>query len=443
MLTPSAMPITPGSIGSAIEITVADINSPTELNAVGSAQGELRLARTVEAGDSQQTLYYLDTTSSAQSLPYVVTSLTAGLKWVAVSGHACNQAVRFASDVRLNAETASRIVTTDSNKDLDTPATVTTGQSLVLTAGTIQLDAETASRLVITDAGKQLDTPASITTAQSLTTSNLSGTNTGDVTLAAIGSSPNANGASLSGQALTLQPANDTFGGVLTAGTQDIAGSKLFQNTLFAPNAAIGSEALASGLRFQVTDPSAGSFAGFTNAAENRFFGFYSGDGGNAAAFFWSSAAAVQFGSATNANTAGFAEKARFTVTNNTFLIGTTTEHSTTGGLGVAGVACLRGGLALGVTSTATAAGTTTLTNASTVVQIFTGATTQTVQLPAANLYGAGISVCFEVINRSTGTVTAQRAGADTFDGGGTTDAILTLTTRRYRSNGVSQWHLI
>jgi hypothetical protein len=109
----------------------------------------------------------------------------------------------------------------------------------------------------------------------------------------------------------------------------------------------------------------------------------------------------------------------------------------------VAGVACLRGGLALGVTSTATAAGTTTLTNASTVVQIFTGATTQTVQLPAANLYGAGISVCFEVINRSTGTVTAQRAGADTFDGGGTTDAILTLTTRRYRSNGVSQWHLI
>lgn len=46
---------------------------------------------------------------------------------------------------------------------------------------------------------------------------NLSGTNTGDVTLTAVGAVPNANGASLSGQALTLQPANTTFPGVLTA----------------------------------------------------------------------------------------------------------------------------------------------------------------------------------------------------------------------------------
>lgn len=47
--------------------------------------------------------------------------------------------------------------------------------------------------------------------------SNLSGTNTGDVTLTAVGATPNANGASLSGQVLTLQPANTSFPGVLTA----------------------------------------------------------------------------------------------------------------------------------------------------------------------------------------------------------------------------------
>jgi hypothetical protein len=46
---------------------------------------------------------------------------------------------------------------------------------------------------------------------------NLSGTNSGDVTLTAVGAVPNANGASLSGQALTLQPADATHPGALTA----------------------------------------------------------------------------------------------------------------------------------------------------------------------------------------------------------------------------------
>lgn len=61
-----------------------------------------------------------------------------------------------------------------------------------------------------------------------ISASNLSGTNTGDVTLAVIGGTPNANGASLSGQALNLQPADATFGGVLTALAQSIAGLKTF-----------------------------------------------------------------------------------------------------------------------------------------------------------------------------------------------------------------------
>lgn len=59
-----------------------------------------------------------------------------------------------------------------------------------------------------------------------------SGTNTGDVTLAAVGSSPNANGASLSSQVLTLQPADGTNPGVLTAGTQTIGGSKTFSSAI-------------------------------------------------------------------------------------------------------------------------------------------------------------------------------------------------------------------
>ncbi len=63
-----------------------------------------------------------------------------------------------------------------------------------------------------------------------------SGNNTGDVTLTAIGSTPNANGASLTGQALNLQPADASFGGVITTGTQTIAGAKTFSGITAVSN---------------------------------------------------------------------------------------------------------------------------------------------------------------------------------------------------------------
>lgn len=64
--------------------------------------------------------------------------------------------------------------------------------------------------------------------------SNLSGSNTGDVTLTAVGSSPAAAGASLSGQALTLQPADGSNPGVVTAGAQTIGGIKTFSSKVQA-----------------------------------------------------------------------------------------------------------------------------------------------------------------------------------------------------------------
>lgn len=48
------------------------------------------------------------------------------------------------------------------------------------------------------------------------------------VTIGAIGSSPNANGMSISGQVLSLQPASALYGGILTNGAQTIAGAKTF-----------------------------------------------------------------------------------------------------------------------------------------------------------------------------------------------------------------------
>lgn len=54
----------------------------------------------------------------------------------------------------------------------------------------------------------------------------------GVTTMAAIGSSPNADGATISGTTLTLQPANSTFGGVVTTGTQNFEGEKFFNDII-------------------------------------------------------------------------------------------------------------------------------------------------------------------------------------------------------------------
>ncbi len=58
------------------------------------------------------------------------------------------------------------------------------------------------------------------------------GTNTGDITLGSFGGSPNANGASLSGQVLTLAPASNLQPGGVSTAAQAFAGVKTFTNGL-------------------------------------------------------------------------------------------------------------------------------------------------------------------------------------------------------------------
>ncbi len=76
----------------------------------------------------------------------------------------------------------------------------------------------------------QILTSAGAGAAPTWVTSTSTGTNTGDVTLGVLGSTPNANGASLSGQVLALQPASASFGGVVSSTTQTFAGVKTFAN---------------------------------------------------------------------------------------------------------------------------------------------------------------------------------------------------------------------
>jgi hypothetical protein len=75
-----------------------------------------------------------------------------------------------------------------------------------------------------------LSTSGNITASGSVSGSNLSGANTGDVTLGAFGSTPDAKGASLSGQILTMQPADGSNPGLVSAATQSFGGKKTFSD---------------------------------------------------------------------------------------------------------------------------------------------------------------------------------------------------------------------
>lgn len=97
------------------------------------------------------------------------------------------------------------------------------------------------------------------------------------LTLAAVGSSPNANAASLSSQVLTLQPASASFPGVVTTGTQSIAGAKTFSTSAATPtlllngasSGALTLVAAATTTPYTVTFPSAQSTASATSYLAN------------------------------------------------------------------------------------------------------------------------------------------------------------------------------
>lgn len=65
----------------------------------------------------------------------------------------------------------------------------------------------------------------------------------------------------------------------------------------------------------------------------------------------------------------------------------------------------------MGFTTTATAGTTTTLTNASSYYQIFTGSSAQTIQLPVTSTLGTGWT--YHICNNSTGTLTVNSSGGN------------------------------
>jgi hypothetical protein len=92
-------------------------------------------------------------------------------------------------------------------------------------------------------------------------------TSTGGITtVGVVGSTPNANGASITGTTLTLQPADSTNAGLMTTGTQTLSGSKTFPT-----NVSIGTGAADSNSVFAVNKVYTG--IGDSNATSTVYVG--------------------------------------------------------------------------------------------------------------------------------------------------------------------------
>jgi len=81
-----------------------------------------------------------------------------------------------------------------------------------------------------------IDQDLSATFAGNISAANLSGTNTGDVAIGAVAGSSSTTGATISGQVLTLTPADLTNPGLMTASAQTFGGAKTFNSTISASN---------------------------------------------------------------------------------------------------------------------------------------------------------------------------------------------------------------
>ncbi len=123
----------------------------------------------------------------------------------------------------------------------------------------------------------KIDAEGDLIAAGTLAGSNLSGTNTGDLTLSAIGTTPNANGMTLTNQILNLQPADGTYGGIVSTLTQSFAGNKTFTGTI--TSSAIGNALIASGAGANLAFTGAGT--GQITTATNQNLALMPGGTGN------------------------------------------------------------------------------------------------------------------------------------------------------------------
>lgn len=299
-----------------------------------------------------------------------------------------------------------------------TTATVTSGTGNVVGPASAtdnalaRFDATTGkiiqNSLVIVDDGGSVAVPGVLTVTGVATAANLSGTNTGNVTIATFGTVPSNDVITVSGQVLTVQPADGTHPGAITSGAQTIGGAKTFASTITATN--------LSG----------------TNTGDQTITlsGDLSGSGTTGIVGTIATAAV------TNAKLANMAQS---TIKGRAAGAGTGVPTDLT-------AAQTRVAINLDQETTVSNADYTILNTDRIVAQIGTMSASRTFTLPAANTLNAGQELIVKDTSNTvttTNTIVITKAGSDTFDNGASNLVIMNSGgSVRIFSDGTSKWNV-
>lgn len=173
------------------------------------------------------------------------------------------------SNAATSASSASTSATNASNSASAAATSETNAANSATAAATSATNAANSATAAAASAASIQGIPSGGTTNQVLAKIDATNYNvqwTDPLAVAAVGSSPNANGASVSGKTLTLQPADGTNPGALTASTQTIGGAKTFSSGVQGPN---GSTATPS-----FYTPTGGGNTGFYFGVNGAAFGY-------------------------------------------------------------------------------------------------------------------------------------------------------------------------
>ena len=206
----------------------------------------------------------------------------------------------------------------------------------------------------------------------------------------------------LSGQHRWFTAPSGTAGAAITftqAMTLDASGNLLIGAT----------SSPVSTSRLYLSDGTINSFVGYKSAGV-EYFGTQSN---HPVAFLANNIERYRIGTAGQLGIAG----ANFGTAGQAFISGGPSAATSWGTLGLAGggtgatTAPAAAAVLYGYTETATAAGTTVLTNTSSQYQLFTGVTTQTITLPVTSTLTTGWT--FHIVNASTGNLTINSSGGN------------------------------
>ena len=148
--------VTSSGVALTFDLSTATPANPTELSAIGTVAGDLRLVHPTTATSDSGTWYRLDASTDGVSAPNIMASATAGLRWIAIAGTYCNGNASF------NGTLAVAGVATLSNA---TDATALGTGALVLSNGGLSVNGQ--SRL-----GGSVTTSGTLTTGGNITASN-------------------------------------------------------------------------------------------------------------------------------------------------------------------------------------------------------------------------------------------------------------------------------